>query len=137
MAKWVKSLVVDDAIPLSEVPCPSCSEHLSETLTAASLDAKGLQRALALASERSLAAPVAQKAADDRKVWIQLGVRLCPSCGTGIQKQSETCNKMICRACRARFCFKCSTRLEYFNCGCTGTEHGFIDPISGELQSHQ
>ena len=67
----------------------------------------------------------------------RLAVKQCPGCGEGVQKESETCHKMICRSCRARFCFRCLSRLEYFNCACSGAEHRFVDPVSGEILPHQ
>lgn len=92
--------------------------------------------------------PEAQRRAEARGTWRQplewpqellerLGLKQCPGCGEGVQKESETCHKMICRSCRARFCFKCLARLEYFNCACSGAEHHFVDPVSGEILAHQ
>lgn len=71
------------------------------------------------------------------RILMRLGLKQCPGCGEGMQKESETCHKMICRSCRARFCFRCLARLEYFNCGCTGAEHNFVDPLDGSIRSHQ
>jgi len=78
--------------------------------------------------------------------WMeQTGSKQCPKCQMGISKQDlqrqggqrAECHKMICRNCGTRFCFHCLTVLGAArSCGCTGDNHGFIDPKSGGFVPH-
>lgn len=78
--------------------------------------------------------------------WMEdTGTKPCPGCSTAISKQnlqkqrsqSEECHKMVCRNCGTRFCFKCLTVLTPTStCGCTGNEHGFINPKTGKFMAH-
>ncbi|CAE8633152.1 unnamed protein product [Polarella glacialis] len=136
-------------LAVDEMTCPVCSRllqpelpagHTSEVLIASKLLSKAaLSRACERAEDR-------RKTRENRPpancsvstaLLEKLGAKSCPGCGEGLQKESETCHKMICRSCRARFCFRCLARLEYFNCGCTGAEHRFVDPENGRILAHQ
>mmetsp|Transcript_51570 Transcript_51570/g.122674 ORF Transcript_51570/g.122674 Transcript_51570/m.122674 type:complete len:1059 (+) Transcript_51570:45-3221(+) len=142
-SQWVRAQVIDDAVPLASVPCPSCSVPMGRASSLALLEAEDVQRALRMEQDRTAVTRRGWKSSTstvdetERQSLAQLGIKFCPSCGTGVQKESETCHKMICRTCRAKFCYRCLARLEFFNCGCTGPEHGFIDPVNGHFQSHQ
>ena len=121
-----------------EFLCPLCAKCLPDTLLSALLR----KDALARAHERILQRNTEEGAQPlesilPRRTLARLGLKQCPRCGEGLQKESETCHKMICRTCRARFCFRCLARLEYFNCGCTGAEHNFVDPLDGRILTHQ
>mmetsp|Transcript_344 Transcript_344/g.606 ORF Transcript_344/g.606 Transcript_344/m.606 type:complete len:394 (+) Transcript_344:99-1280(+) len=98
----------------------SCQEHLAETQGQSS-------------------------EADLRKWMSKVGAKQCPKCKMVVTKQSmkdqatqaSECHKMICRACRTRFCFGCLTILtESSTCGCTPDNHGFIDPDTGAFVQH-
>lgn len=80
-----------------------------------------------------------------RKWMREVGAKQCPKCRAvvtkqNLQKQSTQdaeCHKMICRACKTRFCFGCLTVLtEKNSCGCTPDDHGFIDPKTGAFVNH-
>ena len=58
-------------------------------------------------------------------------VKRCPSCREGIQKVSRTCNKMHCRWCGYKYCFKCGTKDS--KCRCTSDEHTFWDNIRDDI----
>jgi len=74
-----------------------------------------------------------------RRWMTQVGAKQCPTCKAVVTKQNlgkqqtqdVECHKMICRACKTRFCFGCLTVLTEDRCGCTGDNHGFIDPETG------
>lgn len=78
--------------------------------------------------------------------WMKkTGTRQCPRCQMAITKedlsrqltQRSECHKMICRNCETRFCFKCLKVLTgTTTCGCTGDNHGFINPKTGRFVSH-
>ena len=47
-------------------------------------------------------------------------IRLCPSCGTGIQHHEGSCKRMMCQTCHKQSCFVCLTDWRYHtNCTCT------------------
>ena len=131
---------------LDEISCPFCARSLASvntSLLATFLGKDALDRSQQRVQLReahlekgpsslSKLSPILSS-----RILIRLGLKQCPGCGEGMQKESETCHKMICRSCRARFCFRCLARLEYFNCGCTGAEHNFVDPLDGSTRSHQ
>ena len=125
-----------------EISCPFCARCLAIDSLSAFLGQDALdrlqQRMLLRDQLRATPRdPGQNQAALPNRVLIRLGLKQCPGCGEGMQKESETCYKMICRTCRARFCFRCLSRLEYFNCGCSGAEHNFVDPLDGSIRSHQ
>jgi len=78
--------------------------------------------------------------------WMeQTGSKQCPKCKMVVTKDNLTaqttqhaeCHKMICRNCGAKFCFRCLASLEHSTCGCTGNDHGFIDPHTGDWVEHR
>lgn len=80
------------------------------------------------------------------RTWMeQTGSRQCPRCRMAVTKhdiinqktQRMECHKMICRNCDFKFCFKCLASLEHSTCGCTGNNHGFVDPRSGDWVAHR
>mmetsp|Transcript_67157 Transcript_67157/g.160829 ORF Transcript_67157/g.160829 Transcript_67157/m.160829 type:complete len:305 (-) Transcript_67157:111-1025(-) len=91
-------------------------------------------------------APSCSSAEVQLEKWLQeTGTRRCPSCKSGVTKedlslqetQQAECHKMVCRVCRTRFCFNCLSVLTCtWTCGCTGDNHGFIDPHSGKFMQH-
>ena len=93
----------------SEIQCPQCRGPL-DTVLKQLLSRQALRRA----QERLLRPAQAPQPISDlpATTLARLGLKQCPGCGEGLQKESETCHKMICRTCRARFCFRCLTRLE-------------------------
>lgn len=125
------------------VTCPNCARPLCQEDLEALLagNPRALQR-LRSAKERHRTQvcgtpPTAHQLGIVVESLSRLGIKRCPGCGTGVQRETETCHKMICRTCRAKFCFRCLVRLEYFNCGCTGAEHRFVDPVDGRVVAHQ
>lgn len=60
-------------------------------------------------------------------VLSDLGMRICVSCGNGVEKK-DGCDKMMCR-CGAKFCYRCGT--EFAMCNCTDDAHIFWDNITG------
>jgi len=124
-----------------EISCPFCARCLAIDSLSAFLGQDALdrlqQRMLLRDQLRATPRDPGENHALPNRVLIRLGLKQCPGCGEGMQKESETCYKMICRTCRARFCFRCLSRLEYFNCGCSGAEHNFVDPLDGSIRSHQ
>ncbi|CAJ1344140.1 unnamed protein product [Effrenium voratum] len=117
-----------------EISCPLCSQRVPDSALPELLSAAALGRARARLNRASV--PAVPDTLPSRTL-ARLGLKKCPGCGEGLQKESETCHKMICRSCRARFCFRCLARLEYFNCGCSGAEHRFVDPLDGRILTHQ
>jgi len=83
---------------------------------------------------------------DGFKHWMEsTGTKQCPRCQMAVSKeviekqgtQSVECHKMICRNCSCKFCFKCLALLtSSFTCGCTPDSHGFINPRTGQFNSH-
>lgn len=80
-----------------------------------------------------------------RKWMRDVGAKQCPNCQAVVTKQNlrsqgnqrVECHKMICRACKTRFCFGCLAVLtEQTSCGCTADGHGFIDPDTGAFVQH-
>merc|ERR1712216_295449 len=140
LSRWIQTEVLDNGATSTEVRCPSCSKFLDSQLLSGLLEDALLQLThdrMSEREERLQRRPLTD--ADlglDPSVLEYFNVKRCPACGAGVQKESETCHKMICRTCRAKFCFRCLHRLEYFNCGCTGAEHRFIDPVNGEIVAH-
>eukprot|EP00928_Gymnodinium_smaydae_P031332 TRINITY_DN23029_c0_g1_i1.p1 TRINITY_DN23029_c0_g1~~TRINITY_DN23029_c0_g1_i1.p1 ORF type:complete len:1013 (-),score=80.87 TRINITY_DN23029_c0_g1_i1:257-3232(-) len=125
-----------------EVSCPVCGTQLDDTTLAQLLNASDFAAVQARRQEREAAILKRQPPTEEALglspgALVSLGVKRCPACGSGTQRESETCHKMICRTCRAKFCFRCLSRLEYFNCGCTGSEHRFVDPVDGSIVAHQ
>eukprot|EP00931_Biecheleriopsis_adriatica_P048377 TRINITY_DN27948_c0_g1_i1.p1 TRINITY_DN27948_c0_g1~~TRINITY_DN27948_c0_g1_i1.p1 ORF type:complete len:1057 (-),score=181.99 TRINITY_DN27948_c0_g1_i1:33-2741(-) len=125
-----------------EMSCPACAQLLGDSNASSILAELLSPQALARARARSrrtlpLQPPLASEQGLSAGLLASLGLKQCPGCGEGLQKETETCHKMICRSCRARFCFRCLTRLEYFNCSCTGAEHNFVDPVDGRILAHQ
>ena len=164
-----------------DLRCPQCQGQLEDSVLRQLLSKEALRR---VQERLKTAAPAPGPAPQlPAATLARLGLKQCPGCGEGLQKESETCHKMICRTCRARFCFRCLTRLEprspfskhipkqytnsqtpaiiiydkfrriggfalrtpkhlirakeFFNCGCTGAEHRFIDPVDGRVLLHQ
>eukprot|EP00933_Yihiella_yeosuensis_P032319 TRINITY_DN25905_c0_g1_i1.p1 TRINITY_DN25905_c0_g1~~TRINITY_DN25905_c0_g1_i1.p1 ORF type:complete len:910 (+),score=150.15 TRINITY_DN25905_c0_g1_i1:288-2732(+) len=135
---------------VDELLCPSCAQPVELRFAEELLSPKAFKRAQQRSMDRKQLNGFAggngvktEKAATtadhglSSAVLSRLGLKCCPNCGEGTQKESDSCHKMICRNCRARFCFRCLTRLEYFNCGCTGAEHRFVDPVNGKILDHQ
>ncbi|CAK9097240.1 Calpain-15 (Small optic lobes homolog), partial [Durusdinium trenchii] len=94
-----------------EISCPLCAKCLPHTSMSALLGKEALARAQDRISQRKLQALQSQKSILPSSTLIRLGLKQCPGCGEGMQKESETCHKMICRTCRARFCFRCLSRM--------------------------
>mmetsp|Transcript_35939 Transcript_35939/g.65988 ORF Transcript_35939/g.65988 Transcript_35939/m.65988 type:complete len:319 (+) Transcript_35939:89-1045(+) len=97
------------------------------------------------AAEQSANTAARESEAQLKKWMRETGSCRCPKCGAGISKanldeqQSEKleCHKMVCRVCRTRFCFHCLAILtSSYTCGCTGDNHGFIDPTNGGFLVH-
>eukprot|EP00927_Polykrikos_kofoidii_P059536 TRINITY_DN54686_c0_g1_i1.p1 TRINITY_DN54686_c0_g1~~TRINITY_DN54686_c0_g1_i1.p1 ORF type:complete len:446 (+),score=66.34 TRINITY_DN54686_c0_g1_i1:45-1382(+) len=62
----------------------------------------------------------------------KLGVRRCPKCGAGIEKQAAAmthgCGKMTCR-CGCKFCFQCGAEArsgDVPRCSCVGDYHSYL-----------
>merc|ERR1712151_292115 len=125
----------------NELTCPSCTRTLCDNELLALLDPLVLRLVRMRRCEVMHVAGRVQPSEEDLGLrsgqLAKLGAKRCPACGTGMQKDVETCHKMICRTCRAKFCFRCLARLEYFNCGCTAAEHRFVYPIDGRTVAHQ
>jgi len=64
---------------------------------------------------------------------IELNIRTCRRCGSGVQKADGGCLKMKCR-CGYRFCFQCGS--ENAQCDCTPSHHGFTDNLTGRGDFH-
>ena len=92
----------------AEMRCPQCSAVLEDAVLRQLLGTDALHRAQERTRRRGEVGPSDLSSA----TLVRLGLKRCPGCGEGLQKESETCHKMICRTCRARFCFRCLTRLE-------------------------
>mmetsp|Transcript_63014 Transcript_63014/g.204318 ORF Transcript_63014/g.204318 Transcript_63014/m.204318 type:complete len:224 (-) Transcript_63014:11-682(-) len=140
--RWAAMQVLE--LGASELHCTVCARTLGDSELPALLSAKALiqvrSRAVeqaSLGSEAAAAPPSAEALGLSAQQLARIGVKRCPACGTGMQRDVETCHKMICRTCRAKFCFRCLARLEYFNCGCSGSEHRFVDPVDGRIIAHQ
>ncbi|CAE7794367.1 unnamed protein product, partial [Symbiodinium necroappetens] len=133
-ARWAAEQEAQ-GLAATEIQCPQCQAAVEEAVLRRLLSKEAFQRAKERLRPRQKAAAFRPDIAST--TMARLGLKQCPGCGEGLQKESETCHKMICRSCRARFCFRCLTRLEYFNCGCTGAEHRFVDPVDGRLLLHQ
>lgn len=136
---WAAAQVLEDGA--IDLRCAACSRVLSDHELPELLDATALRILRARLRDREQSAGQTPPQALELEVPAQqlarLGIKRCPSCGTGMQKETESCHKMICRTCRARFCFRCLARLEYFNCGCSGSDHRFVDPVDGRIVAHQ
>lgn len=123
-----------------ELLCPLCEAALPSEAAPKLLAGKELATFVARARDfkaRKREPPSEEQLGLIAGYLVKSGIKRCPGCGTGMQKESETCFKMMCRVCRAKFCFRCLARLEYFSCGCTGDEHAFVDPIDGSIIRHQ
>ncbi|CAE8587703.1 unnamed protein product, partial [Polarella glacialis] len=74
------------------------------------------------------AAPASPRTAEAVR---SLGIRCCPKCGAGIEKQgagfTHGCDKMTCR-CGCRFCFACGlvARADGPACACVAPHHGYL-----------
>eukprot|EP00928_Gymnodinium_smaydae_P100582 TRINITY_DN98_c2_g1_i1.p1 TRINITY_DN98_c2_g1~~TRINITY_DN98_c2_g1_i1.p1 ORF type:complete len:529 (-),score=91.31 TRINITY_DN98_c2_g1_i1:36-1622(-) len=98
------------------------------------------------AAAAAAAAESAERSETALREWMeQTGSKQCPKCRMVITKQDlgkqlsqrSECHKMICRNCSTRFCFRCLAVLRNgFSCGCTGDNHGFIDPVTGRFVAH-
>eukprot|EP00929_Paragymnodinium_shiwhaense_P070833 TRINITY_DN35965_c1_g2_i1.p1 TRINITY_DN35965_c1_g2~~TRINITY_DN35965_c1_g2_i1.p1 ORF type:complete len:1112 (-),score=204.83 TRINITY_DN35965_c1_g2_i1:236-3571(-) len=135
---WAETCVMEQGT--AKVACPACSKTLESRVVVALLSSRAVRVLQRL--QDAEASPIHAEPPSEDSLGInaaqlaKLGFKRCPSCGTGTQKEIETCHKMICRICRAKFCFRCLARLEYFNCGCTGPEHRFVDPVDGRTVAH-
>jgi len=138
LGRWAHVQVMENEVSLADVRCPSCDESLDSELVSLVLDDASFKIASERISERAKRRPPPsmEELGLALDVLERFRTKRCPACGMGVQKESESCHKMICRTCRAKFCFRCLHRLEYFNCGCTGADHRFIDPVNGEIVAH-
>ena len=107
-ARWAAEQEAQ-GLTATEIQCPQCQAAIEEAVLRRLLSKEAFQRAKERLRPRpTAAAPLPDLAST---TMARLGLKQCPGCGEGLQKESETCHKMICRSCRARFCFRCLTRL--------------------------
>mmetsp|Transcript_50021 Transcript_50021/g.119010 ORF Transcript_50021/g.119010 Transcript_50021/m.119010 type:complete len:406 (-) Transcript_50021:87-1304(-) len=68
-----------------------------------------------------------------KAAFESLGIKICPRCGAGVEKQSGNgmihgCDKMTCR-CGCRFCYVCGMEADssgMARCSCVGAHHSFL-----------
>merc|ERR1712228_356316 len=106
---WAKLQAVERGV----VQCPACACDVPDEILTQLLDSRTLSLLRVRESERKVAQDAQSKPVDETMLGIEpghlarLGVKRCPQCGTGVQREVETCHKMICRTCRSKFCFRC------------------------------
>lgn len=55
-----------------------------------------------------------------QKLMKELNIKDCPSCGIGIEKFADTCNRVECESCHVHICWHC---MEYFKTDSLGYIH--------------
>lgn len=117
-------------------PVPGCRQKWPAAIVGRALNAEELERYnAAVRSVRELRrASHTQQALSPRtaEALKTCGIRRCPQCGSGIEKQQGSithgCDKMTCR-CGCRFCFVCgleATKGGRSRCSCVGDHHVYL-----------
>lgn len=95
------------------------------------LDPAPQPSATAMATASASAPQATSSPIDDEAATLAFiarsNIKLCPRCKNGVVKE-EGCDKLKCR-CGYRFCWNCGS--ENAQCGCTPSNHGFIDNLTG------
>jgi len=126
----------DGRLPLC-CPVPGCRERWPSDEVAWALNPDELARYnAAVRSVREMRQAKSKRGSTSPRTaeaMRNLGVRACPQCGAGIQKQSagmgHGCDKMTCR-CGCKFCFCCGTPAGPNGaprCQCVEGHHTYLD----------
>lgn len=95
----------DDVRPLLPPGCPSCDTPRTWDETRAVLGRPFTPRIAQKLLPRAIIT-VDQDMDELTRRVLEITTRPCPHCGTGIEKLTDTCDKMMC-LCGYRFCYRC------------------------------